>query len=106
MQATRATGGAAAKWDDLFTLQDGVLARKVTAAGQVGNDYGVLYFNNRDRKNFELVYSAKGNSDNGWFGAFFAMTNKTQAGNQTGGSAFMQNASAAHNATIWGGNSR
>ena len=96
-------GGAAAKWDDLFTLQDGVLARKVTAAGQVGNDYGVLYFNNRDRKNFELVYSAKGNSDNGWFGAFFAMTNKTQAGNQTGGSAFMQNASAAHNATIWGG---
>ncbi len=96
-------GGAAAKWDDLFTLQDGVLARKVTAAGQVGNDYGVLYFNNRDRKNFELVYSAKGNSDNGWFGAFFAMTNKMQAGNQTGGSAFMQNASAAHNATIWGG---
>lgn len=96
-------GGAAAKWDDLFTLQDGVLTRNVTAAGQVGNDYGVLYFNNRDRKNFELVYTAKGNSDNGWFGAFFAMTNKTQAGNQTGGSAFMQNASAAHNATIWGG---
>lgn len=96
-------GGAAAKWDDLFTLQDGVLARKVTAAGQVGNDYGVLYFNNRDRKNFELVYSAMGNSDNGWFGAFFAMSNKTQAGNQTGASAFMQNASAAHNATIWGG---
>ena len=96
-------GGAAAKWDDLFTLQDGVLTRNVTAAGQVGNDYGVLYFKNRDRKNFELVYTAKGNSDNGWFGAFFAMTNKTQAGNQTGGSAFMQNASAAHNATIWGG---
>lgn len=96
-------GGAVAKWDDLFTLQDGVLTRKVTEAGKIDNDYGVLYFNNRDRKNFELVYTAKGNSDNGWFGAFFAKTNKMETGNQTGGSAFMQNASAAHNATIWGG---
>ena len=96
-------GGVAANWSDLFTLQNGVIARNVTQAGAVGNDYGVLYLTGKETANFELIYSAKGNADNGWFGVQFAMKDKTKAGNQDGAFAFMQNTSGAHNATLWGG---
>lgn len=96
-------GGVAANWSDYFTLENGELTRSGDSTGNVGNNYAALYFRNRTLKNFELIYTAKGNSSNGWFGAFFAMTDTTQAGNQNGAMAFMQNASAAKNATLWGG---
>ena len=96
-------GGVAANWSDYFTLENGELTRSGDSTGNVGNNYAVLYFRNRTLKNFELIYTAKGNSSNGWFGAFFAMTDTTQVGNQNGAMAFMQNASAAKNATLWGG---
>ena len=96
-------GGVAANWSDYFTLENGELTRSGDSTGNVGNNYAVLYFRNRTLKNFELIYTAKGNSSNGWFGAFFAMTDTTQVGNQNGVMAFMQNASAAKNATLWGG---
>lgn len=96
-------GGVAAEWSDYFTLENGELTRSGESTGNVGNNYAALYFRNRTLKNFELIYTAKGNSSNGWFGAFFAMTDITQAGNQNGVMAFMQNASAAKNATLWGG---
>lgn len=96
-------GGVAAEWSDYFTLENGELTRSGESTGNVGNNYAALYFRNRTLKNFELIYTAKGNSSNGWFGAFFAMTDTTQVGNQNGAMAFMQNASAAKNATLWGG---
>ena len=96
-------GGTSANWSDYFTLENGELTRSGDSTGNVGNNYAALYFRNRTLKNFELIYTAKGNSSNGWFGAFFAMTDTTQAGNQNGAMAFMQNASAAKNATLWGG---
>lgn len=96
-------GGVAANWSDYFTLENGELTRSGKSTGNVGNNYAVLYFRNRTLKNFELIYTAKGNSSNGWFGAFFAMQNTAQAGNQNGAMAFMQNASANKAATLWGG---
>lgn len=96
-------GGTSANWSDYFTLENGELTRSGDSTGNIGNNYAVLYFRNRTLKNFELIYTAKGNSSNGWFGAFFAMTDTTQVGNQNGVMAFMQNASAAKNATLWGG---
>ena len=96
-------GGVAAEWSDYFTLENGALTRSGDSTGKTGENYAALYFRNRTLKNFELIYTAKGNSSNGWFGAFFSMTDITQAGNQNGAMAFMQNASAAKNATLWGG---
>lgn len=96
-------GGVAAEWSDYFTLENGELTRSGDSTGKVGENYAVLYFRNRTLKNFELIYTAKGNSSNGWFGAFFSMTDTTQAGNQNGAMAFMQNASANKAATLWGG---
>lgn len=96
-------GGVAANWSDYFTLENGELTRSGTSTGKTGENYAALYFRNRTLKNFELIYTAKGNSSNGWFGAFFAMQNTAQAGNQNGAMAFMQNASANKAATLWGG---
>lgn len=95
--------GTSANWSDYFTLENGELTRSGDSTGKVGENYAVLYFRNRTLKNFELIYTAKGNSSNGWFGAFFSMTDTTQAGNQNGAMAFMQNASANKAATLWGG---
>ena len=95
--------GTSANWSDYFTLENGELTRSGESTGNVGNNYAALYFRNRTLKNFELIYTAKGNSSNGWFGAFFSMTDTTQAGNQNGAMAFMQNASANKAATLWGG---
>ena len=96
-------GGVAANWSDYFTLENGELTRSGDSTGKTGENYAALYFRNITLKNFELIYTAKGNSSNGWFGAFFAMTDTTQAGNQNGAMAFMQNASANKAATLWGG---
>ena len=96
-------GGVAANWSDYFTLENGALTRSGDSTGKTGENYAALYFRNRTLKNFELIYTAKGNSSNGWFGAFFSMTDTTQAGNQNGAMAFMQNASANKAATLWGG---
>ena len=94
-------GGVSAKWNEYFAIEDGVLKTANTATGEVGKNYSVLYLRGREANNFEIVYRAKATGTNGWFGIQFAMTEKTESGNQNGAFAMMQQQSKK--ATLWGG---
>ena len=94
-------GGVSAKWNEYFAIEDGVLKTANTATGEVGQNYSVLYLRGREANNFEIVYRAKATGTNGWFGIQFAMTEKTESGNQNGAFAMMQQQSKK--ATLWGG---
>lgn len=94
-------GGVSAKWNEYFAIEDGVLKTANTATGNVGQNYSALYLRGREANNFEIVYRARATGANGWFGIQFAMTNKTESGNQNGAFAMMQQQSKK--ATLWGG---
>ena len=93
--------GVQAEWNEYFAIEEGVLTTTGEATGNVGQNYSVLYLRGREANNFEIVYRAKATGTNGWFGIQFAMTEKTESGNQNGAFAMMQQQSKK--ATLWGG---